>query len=264
MALPRTRAEIEPYARDPGGRWHLVRDDAAATLAKFPDQCVDLMVADPPYFLSNGGTTCSGGERVAVDKGAWDQSAGLASDAAFHRRWLEQARLVLKPTGTIWVSGTHHVIFTIGALMQELGYHVLNLVTWCKPNAAPHLAGRYLCHSTESIIWAAPRRYEPLRHVFNYEDMKRANGGKQLRDFWSIPVTFGADEKAHGSHPTMKPLRLIERIVLASSRPGALVVDPFNGSGTTAVAALRNGRRYCGIDLDTEYLELTKRRIAGL
>lgn len=262
LELPRSREAIEPYARSTGG-WTLVKADAAETLARFPDQCVDLIFADPPYFLSNGGTTCSAGERVSVDKGAWDASRGRAEDRAFHRRWLEQARLVLKPTGTIWVSGTHHVIFTIGDLMDELGFHRLNLVTWYKPNASPHLAGRYFCHSAEHLIWAAPRKYEPLQHVFNYRTMKAENGGKQLRDVWTFP-TPSAREKKHGAHPTMKPLGLLDRIVRSSSDEGALVVDPFCGSGTTGVAAVKLGRRFIGIDLATEYLDLSRRRLEGV
>lgn len=263
LGLSRSRQAIEPYAADPGGRWHLVKADASETLAKIPDQCVDLVFADPPYGLSNGGTTCSGGQRVAVDKGAWDRSNGLLEDLEFHRRWLEQARAVLKPSGTIWVSGTHHVIFSVGHMMQLLGFHVLNLVSWCKPNASPNMGCRQLTHSTELLIWASPRRIDPLPHVFNYAELKKANGGKQLRDFWSIPTTPKRERSKGGQHPTQKPEALLERIIRASSAPGALVVDPFNGSGTTGAVALRLGRRYIGIDLDERYLAATARRLQG-
>ncbi len=261
LQLTRSRGILDPHALDLGGRWHLVRGDCAEVMAKIPDQCVDLIFADPPYGLSGGGTTCSGGARVGVDKGAWDAPMTPAESLLFHERWLEQARHVLKPTGTIWISGTHHVIFDVGFALRRLGFHVLNLVTWCKSNAAPHLAGRYLTHSTEQLIWASPKKLEPLAHVFNYQELKRDNGGKQLRDFWIIPVTFAPHEKQQGKHPTQKPEALLERIVRASSAPGALVLDPFNGGGTTGAVSIRLGRRYIGIDLDPHYLDSTARRL---
>ncbi len=256
----RSRQVIEPYHACPAGRFHLVHGDAVATMAKIPDRSVDLVFSDPPYFLSDGGSTCSGGERVAVDKGAWDESRGLAADHAFHRSWLEQVREVLKPSGTVWVSGTHHCIFSIGYAMQALGFHILNLVTWSKPNASPNLGCRQFTHSSEMLIWAAPREYQPLRHTFNYELMKALAGGKQMRDHWSIPVT-PAREKKLGHHSCQKPEALLERIIAASSLPGQLVLDPFCGSGTSGLVAVRRGRRYIGIDLDASYLDLTLRRM---
>ncbi len=263
LPLVRDRAPIRPYHADPLRRYHLVQADAAETLAKIPDRSVDLLFADPPYGLSNGGTTCSGGERVAVDKGKWDASRGLAEDLAFQRRWLEQAQLVLKPSGTIWVSGTHHCLFIVGYAMQELGFHVLNLVTWMKPNASPHLACRYFTHSAEHLIWAAPSRRDPLPYYFDYVRAKKIGGGKQLRDTWSIPTT-PKREKAHGTHPTIKPMALLDRIISTTSAPGDLVVDPFCGSGTTGVCAVRGARRFIGVDLDSGYLDLTRRRIDAL
>lgn len=244
--------------RGPG--YHLVLGDSLKLLARLPSESVDLIFADPPYNLSNGGTTCSGGERVPVHKGAWDESRGLAEDHAFHRTWLAACQRVLKPSGTIWVSGTHHCIFSIGFAMQQLGFHVLNLVTWFKPNASPNQGCRQFTHSTEMLIWAAPARYEPLMHTFNYSEQRQENGGKQRRDMWEFPVT-PQSEKVHGEHPTQKPLALLDRIVRCASNPGDLVLDPFNGSGTTGVAALALGRRYVGIDLDESYLDLTQRRL---
>ncbi len=262
-------------ARGPG--WAMVQGDCIAVLEKLPPRSVDLIFADPPYHLSNGGTTCQSGRRVRVDKGGWDRSSGVESDHAFQRDWLQACRRVLKPSGTIWVSGTQHVIFSVGYAMQELGFHLLNTVTWYKPNAAPNLACRFFTHSTEILLWAAPMRTKPLAHRFNYRDMKAQNGGKQMRDLWEVSErpepggaqvvwalpTPGPREKAHGRHPTQKPLALLDRVVAAASSPGDLVLDPFAGSGTTGVAATRAGRRFLGVEMDPAYLSLASRRIAG-
>ncbi len=257
------------------GESRLLHGDCLALLDQLPAKSVDLVFADPPYNLSNGGTTCSSGKRVSVDKGKWDASAGLAADHDFNLAWLRACQRVLKPSGTIWVSGTHHVIFSIGFAMQSLGYHLLNTITWFKPNASPNLACRFFTHSTEILLWAAPQKRAPLPHTFHYRDMKAANGGKQMRDLWQFPEPAGEQvvwslptpakrEKQSGRHPTQKPLALLDRIVRAGSSAGEIVLDPFNGSGTTGVAAVASGRRYVGIDVDTGYLDLTQRRIAAL
>jgi site-specific DNA-methyltransferase (adenine-specific) len=236
---------------------------------------VDVAFADPPYMLSNGGSTCQSGKRVSVDKGSWDASRGLSTDHAFQMRWLEAVRRVLKPSGTLWVSGTQHVIFSIGFAMQEMGYHLLNTVTWYKPNASPNLACRFFTHSTEILLWASPAKARPLAHRFNYQAMKAANGGKQMRDLWAIceqPTpggeqviwslpTPGPKEKVHGRHPTQKPVALLERVLAASAAKGDLVLDPFSGSATTGVAALRSGCRFVGIERDSAYLDLGARRL---
>jgi len=273
-AAPLKSAE---YARS--DRYRLYRGDSLQLMRELPDQGFDLIFADPPYFLSNGGTSCKNGRRVAVHKGAWDASRGVEADHAFNREWLAQCQRLLKPEGTLWVSGTQHVIFSVGFAMQQLGFKLLNTVTWYKPNAAPNLACRYFTHSTELLLWASPGAKGKLRHVFNYADMKAENGGKQMRDAWALPRTgeeeLDADgmgrlwtltspkktEKALGGHPTQKPLALLERVLRASTPEDALVLDPFNGSGTTGVAALQLGRRYVGIDLSDEYLALTQRRL---
>lgn len=259
--------------RHAGDAFRLVQGDSIALLDRLPAQSVDLIFADPPYNLSNGGTTCHAGRRAAVHKGDWDQSRGVETDHDFHRAWLTACRRVLKPSGTLWVSGTQHVIFSLGYAMQEIGYHLLNTVTWFKPNASPNLACRFFTHSTELLIWAAPARGKKLEHFFDYRKMKAENGGKQMRDLWSITddgqgeiwtlPAPGKSEKREGRHPTQKPLSLLERIVTASSSPGDLVVDPFNGSGTTGVVAVSRGRRYLGIDLDPAWLDLTARRLAS-
>jgi site-specific DNA-methyltransferase (adenine-specific) len=270
-ALPGTAA------RGPG--WALVEGDCLAALERLPPRSVDLVFADPPYHLSNGGTTCQSGRRVRVDKGAWDASHGVEEDHAFQRRWLGACRRVLKPSGTLWVSGTQHVIFSVGYALQELGFHLLNTVTWYKPNAAPNLACRMFTHSTEILLWASPMKSRPLAHRFNYREMKARNGGKQMRDLWEIaerpepggrqvvwPLpTPGPREKLHGRHPTQKPLGLLERVLAASAAPGDLVLDPFAGSGTTGVAATAAGCRFLGIERDPAYVRLASQRLrAGL
>ncbi|HEX9243552.1 MAG TPA: site-specific DNA-methyltransferase [Anaeromyxobacter sp.] len=274
------RLDLHPWDDLPGtaargNDWAVVRADSVQTLERLPPHSVDVAFADPPYMLSNGGTTCQSGRRVSVDKGSWDASRGLSEDHAFQTRWLEAVRRVLKPSGTLWVSGTQHVIFSIGFAMQQLGYHLLNTVTWYKPNASPNLACRFFTHSTELLLWASPTKARPLAHRFNYQAMKAANGGKQMRDLWeiweapaaqdgqvvwSVP-TPGPREKLHGRHPTQKPVALLERVLAASASKGDLVLDPFAGSGTTGVAALRAGCRFLGVERDPEHVELAARRL---
>ncbi|MDC0709301.1 DNA methyltransferase [Stigmatella sp. ncwal1] len=262
--------------------YKLYQGDSVELLNQFPEQQFDLVFADPPYFLSNGGFTCKSGKRASVQKGAWDVSRGVEEDHRFTTEWLKACQRVLKPTGTLWVSGTQHVIFNVGFAMQKLGFKLLNTVTWYKPNASPNLSCRYFTHSTELLIWASPKPAKTLQHTFNYARMKTENGGKQMRDVWNLPRTgeeeLTADgtgrmwtqiaprreEKALGSHPTQKPVALLERIIEASTPEDATVLDPFNGSGTTGVAALKLGRRYTGIDLDANYLSLTKKRLDAL
>lgn len=255
-----------------GSNYALVLADCIDALAFLPPRSVDLAFLDPPYFLSNGGTTCAGGQRAEVEKGQWDASEGVNADHRQRLKWFAAVSRVLAPTGTIWVSGTHHAAFSSGFALQQLGFDILNVVTWYKPNAAPNLACKTLTHSTEILIWAAPPH--STRPRFNYADLKAANGGKQLRDLWCIGDDGAGEawripppsksEKAHGKHTTQKPLALLERIVAACSGPGDLVLDPFCGSGTTGVAALNAHRRFIGVDNDAEYLALAHRRIQSL
>jgi site-specific DNA-methyltransferase (adenine-specific) len=227
-----------------------------AIAAKHPDGRFDAIFADPPYFLSNGGISCHAGRMVKVDKGDWDRSQGAEVNHEFNREWLKRCQQVLKPNGTIWVTGTHHVIFSIGYAMQQLGFKILNDIAWEKPNPPPNLSCRYFTHSTETVLWAA--KSEKSKHVFNYQEMRKVTG-KQMKTVWTMTAPGGA-EKAFGKHPTQKPLALVERCLLASTNPGDLVLDPFLGGGTTAVAALRLKRGCVGVEADPAYVLIAVQR----
>jgi site-specific DNA-methyltransferase (adenine-specific) len=242
----------------PDGAATLLHGDSLELLDALPEASFDLVFADPPYFLSNGGSTCKNGRRTKVDKGGWDKSRGAEDNHAFNRRWLEACQRLLKPHGTIWVSGTSHVIYSVGFAMQQLGYKLLNEIVWEKPNPPPNLSCRYFTHSTETVLWAARERKS--KHHFAYARMRESNGGKQMKSVWRMTAP-GKSEKLHGKHPTQKPLALLERILEAACPPGGAVLDPFNGSGTTGVAAARAGHAYVGIDQQAEYLELTRLRM---
>lgn len=224
-----------------------------AIAAKYPEGRFDCIFADPPYFLSNGGITCQNGRMVKVDKGAWDKSRGPELNHAFNLEWLRRCQRVLKPNGTIWITGTHHVIYSVGYALQQLGFKLLNDIIWEKPNPPPNLSCRYFTHSTEIVLWAA--KSEKSKHTFNYPAMRAINGGKQMKSVWRMTAP-GKDEKRAGKHPTQKPLALVDRCLRASTNPGDWVLDPFLGSGTTAVAALRSGRNCVGIEAEPRYVDL--------
>ncbi|MEO6785721.1 MAG: site-specific DNA-methyltransferase [Chthoniobacteraceae bacterium] len=247
---------------DERARIFLCEGDCLAVLdritGQYPDGVFDAIFADPPYFLSNGGITCKSGRMVSVDKGEWDKSRGAESNHEFNREWLSRCQRVLKPDGTIWISGTQHVIYSVGFALQQLGFKLLNNIAWEKPNPPPNLSCRYFTHSTETILWAA--KNERSRHIFNYAAMRTANAGRQMKSVWRMKAPTGA-EKTHGRHPTQKPLELVERCLLASTNPGDLVLDPFLGSGTTGVAAARLGRRFVGIEMSAAFIETARKRV---
>ena len=242
-------------------KFALFHGDCQSILAQLPEASVDLIFADPPYFLSNGGITCKSGHMVSVNKGAWDVSRGVEENHEFNLDWLRACKRVLKPNGTIFISGTRHVIFSIGFAMQQLGYKLLNDIIWYKIIPPPNLCCRYFTHSTETILWAA--RDSRSRYTFNYSLMKETNGGKQMQNLWNILPPLKA-EKRFGKHPTQKPLALLERIVAAGSDEDMLVLDPFSGSGTTGIACARMGRRYLGIERELTHLDQSIRRYEDL
>ena len=223
-----------------------------------PDGIFDMVFADPPYFLSNGGITCHAGRMVKVDKGTWDKSRGAEGNHEFNKIWLLACQRVLKPNGTIWVSGTSHVIHSVGYAMQQLGFKILNDITWEKPNPPPNLSCRYFTHSTETIIWAA--KTSKSKHVYHYKLMRELNHGKQMKSVWKFTAP-GRGEKSHGKHPTQKPVSLVERCLLASTNEGANVCDPFMGSGTTGVACLNLKRKFVGIEADKGSFSLARKRV---
>ena len=234
--------------------------DSLGIMQSMKPESVDMIFADPPYNLSNGGTSVHSGKRVSVNKGNWDKSAGPEEDFQFHYSWIEACRRVLKKDGTIWISGTYHSIFACGYALQLLDFRILNDIAWYKPNASPNLGCRMFTASHETLIWAS--KSKKSKHTFNYKQMREGEfpsdfmkkPGKQMRSIWSITTPAKA-EKVFGKHPTQKPLTLLDRIILASTLPGDVVLDPFAGSATTGVSAIKFGRKFIGIDSSSEYLE---------
>jgi len=247
----------------------LINADVLDALKEIGTESVDFVFADPPYFLSNDGFTVKSGKAVSVNKGAWDKSFGFDSGRDFHEAWISECLRVLKPNGTIAISGTYHSIYKCGFLLQKLGCRIVNDITWFKPNGAPALAGRNFTASHETILWAS--KGKKAKHVFNYaisknwevENDKLYSKGKQMRSVWSIPST-PKREKLEGSHPTQKPLELLRRLVAMCTNEGDTVLDPFCGSGTTGVACVLLQRNFIGIDLDQSYLDLSAKRMKAV
>lgn len=236
----------------------MLKGDTFLLMSKLPDESFDFIFADPPYFLSNDGISCHAGRQVSVNKGSWDRSSSFEEKQEFNERWLVECRRLLKPNGSICVSGTMHNIYSVGFLLEKLGYKILHNITWRKTNPPPNLGCRCLTHSTETILWA--RKSEKSKHIFNYETMKELNHGKQMKDVIEGSLT-PRREKKHGKHPTQKPEYLLEYLIKAFTNEGDYILDPFVGSGTTCVVAQRLGRKSVGIELDTQYLQLAKKRL---
>ena len=252
---------IQSFFKSSDARWALGHGDCVDLMREIAKSRFkfDCAFADPPYFLSNGGISVQSGRKVCVDKGDWDKSHGTQADAAFTRTWLEALRCILKPSGTIWISGTHHNIFQVGSALIDLGYRILNIIVWQKKNPPPNLSCRYFTFSTEFVIWA--RRDKKVPHYFNYDLMRDLSEGQQMRDVWELPA-IDKWEKTFGKHPTQKPLSLLVRILLASTRENEWIIDPFAGSCTTGIAARLLRRRFFGIDQSSDFLSLGVKRFA--
>ena len=262
----------------------LYNADCIDLLKQIPDNTFDMVFADPPYFLSNGTFTCQNGKMVSVKKGNWDIGKTAEENFKFHYEWLKECRRVLKPNGTLWVSGTYHSIYQCGYALQLLNYHILNDIAWLKPNASPNLSCRFFTASHETLIWA--RKDKKAKHTFNYEAMKNWEDnykkeikcthcgkvdryeilhekGNQMRSVWAIN-TPKKEEKTFGKHPTQKSLDLLKRIIIASTNENDLILDPFAGSCTTGVACKIYNRKFVGIDIEKEYLEVGKKRMESV
>lgn len=267
-----TSIKDKPYFSE--NNFVLYNSDCLNILSQLPENSIDMIFADPPYNLSNGGFSCQAGKRVSVNKGDWDKSRGVSGDFDFHLNWINACRRVLKPHGTIWISGTYHSIYQCGYALQTLGFKILNDIAWFKPNASPNLSCRYFTASHETLLWA--RKDKDAKHTFNYETMcdwtnnYKKSGveilhepGKQMRSVWGI-LTPKKEEKIFGKHPTQKPIELMERIILASTKQNDVILDPFAGSSTTGLAAIKYKRKFIGTDLEKPYLDLSIKRFKNL
>lgn len=246
------------YYQSKDNNFCLYQGNSIQVLAQLKEQ-VDMIFADPPYFLSNGGKKIQGRRIVSVDKGDWDKADSLEYIDQFNQKWIDACNPLLKDNGTIWVCGTFHNIYSVEKCLKNAGFQIINIITWQKSDPAPTWGNLHFNFSSEYIIWA--RKNPKSKHYFNYELMRELNGGVLMPDVWKLP-TVGMWEKTCGKHPTQKPLRLLYRIVLASTRVGEVILDPFAGSCTTGIAANLLGRKFVGIDKSEEYLDLgVKRKI---
>ena len=236
----------------------LYHGDSFEILKKIDKKSISMIFADPPYFLSGDGITCSGGKMVSVIKGLWDKKIDITEKHNFNKKWIKLCYDVLKDDGTIWISGTMHNIYSIGMALEEEGFKIINNITWRKTNPPPNISCRAFVHSTETILWAK-KDLKKAKHKFNYKIMKELNNNKQMKDVWETSLTKRS-EKKQGKHPTQKPLELLEKIILASTNEKDWILDPFNGSGTTGIEALKLNRNYIGIDKEKEYLKITIKR----
>ena len=236
----------------------IYQGNSVQVLSQLKEQ-VDMIFADPPYFLSNGGKKIQGRRMVSVDKGDWDKADSLEYIDQFNQEWIDACKPLLKDEGTIWVCGTFHNIYSVEKCLKNAGFQIINIITWQKSDPTPTWGELHFNFSSEYIIWA--RKNPKSKHYFNYELMKELNGGVLMPDVWKLP-TVGMWEKTCGKHPTQKPLRLLYRIILASTRVDEVILDPFAGSCTTGIAANLLGRKFVGIDKSEDYLGLgIKRKI---
>ncbi len=247
---------IVPYFRSSDRTFTLLHGDTFELLPQFIFK-FDMIFADPPYFLSNGGISIQSGKIVNVNKGDWDKGVSPEQMNEFNLKWISLCRDKLKDNGTIWISGTYHNIFSVANALKQLGFKILNVITWAKTNPPPNISCRYFTYSTEFIIWA--RKMAKVPHYYNYELMKAINGDKQMTDVWRLPA-IAPWEKSCGKHPTQKPLALLIRILLASTEKNGWVLDPFAGSSTTGIAANLIGRRFLGIEKEQKFVDMSSQR----
>lgn len=254
-----------PFYYDVSNGIKLYNVDTFSFFKNIPDNCVDLIFADPPYFLSSGGITCHSGKVKNVNKGKWDKTIPIDAIHAFNKKWLLECNRILKANATIWVCGTFHNIFSVGFALQELGFKILNNIVWEKKNPPPNLSKKYFIHASEHLVWAS--KTKSSKHIFNHDALTEISSGNPMksvwRDIWKLPAT-NHSEKTFGKHPTQKPEEIIRRAVIASSNVGDLVFDPFCGSGTTGVICKTLNRKFVGIDNNSEYLDIAKKRMSAI
>ncbi|HEF3809210.1 DNA-methyltransferase [Campylobacter jejuni] len=244
---------LKPIFTSKDKNFILYQNDCNKLLPKFEKQ-FDLIFADPPYFLSNDGLSIQNGKIVSVNKGNWDRGDDIEKIDKFNLKWLSNAKIALKDTGSILISGTYHNIFSLGRILQKLDFKILNIITWQKTNPPPNFSCRYLTHSTEQIIWA--RKSHKHKHIFNYKILRFLNSNKQMRDVWAFNA-IAPWEKTNGKHPTQKPLALLARLILMASNKSSLICDPFSGSSTTGIAANLLNRKFIGFEKESEFIEIS-------
>ena len=237
----------------------LINNDSLKVLKKFEEGSIDMIFADPPYFLSGDGITCQAGKMTSVKKGKWDEKITVLEKHKFNKKWINECKRVLKDSGTIWISGTMHNIYSIGLALEECGFKIINNITWKKLNPPPNISCRAFTHSTETVLWAK-KDLKKAKHKFNYDIMKKLNNNKQMKDVWETSLVKPS-EKKYGKHPTQKPKALLEKIILASTSENDVILDPFSGSGTTGVVANILNRKYIGIEKEKEFIDLSIRRL---
>jgi len=258
-------SSVSPFYYDVTSKIKLYNLDTFSFFNNIPDNCVDLIFADPPYFLSSGGITCRSGKMQNVNKGEWDKSKKIDEIHAYNKKWLSECKRILKKNATIWVCGTFHNIFSVGFALQELGFKILNNIVWEKKDPPPNLSKKYFVHASEHLIWAS--KTKSSKHIFNHDMLKILSNREPMksvwRDIWKLPAV-DRSEKVFGKHPTQKPEEIIKRAVVASSNIGDLVFDPFCGSGTTGVVCKKLSRSFVGIDNNTEYLDIAQKRLLAV
>lgn len=268
MAAVLPRPDLKQQARPATWLNSILKGDCVSALEALPDHSVDAIFADPPYNLQLGGTLHRPDQSVvdAVDD-AWDQFASFETYDAFTRAWLLACRRVLKPNGTIWVIGSYHNIFRVGAIMQDLNFWLLNDIVWRKTNPMPNFKGRRFQNAHETMIWAS-RDAKAKSYTFNYDALKASNDDVQMRSDWVFPICSGHERLKDGDgkkvHPTQKPEALLARVIMASTRPGDIVLDPFFGTGTTGAVAKRLGRNFVGVEREQDYIDAASARIAAV